>query len=405
MTELSEPRDEVDLGWGWRDTSVKASGAVSLWHPRVSSAFTTGLTPSCLGTANSSSVNPILCYFWPTLTDGPNCLGQQLLPQQPPQQALPQEQHPKNHRYSPGCQRPGEESVSSLPLCDLASAASQNMMWLWSCSTTLGIFSLSRTKDQVAQAWECTSGQRALQAAGSSHPGPLQKGCGWGKGPILAWSLTSLLPQGLFRIFSSRTKCQQPGTQLMFSLTSLPCLQRAAASQGSLALRHFALQSSQRPTEQRGYSSSSAPVLAFLQSWEAAPGVPSAGPARNTGVLAPNLGQSSQEAQPAPEIHQMHHVCHPQLPNSTKSSDFPSKSPVLLQNRGIGQGTSYSLLCSVTQTWEHKPSWHHRDVLAGSHIGLFHIPKGASTSGNHTHWFFRSVTEMDHEQLRTFPSW
>lgn len=112
-------------------------------------------------------------------------------------------------------------------------------------------FSLSGINARVTQAWGCKPGQRALQAAGSSHPGPLQKVCGWGKGPILAWSLTSLLLQGLFRIFSSRTKCQQPGTQLMFSLTSLPCLQCAAASQGWLPLRHFALQSSQRGTQHK----------------------------------------------------------------------------------------------------------------------------------------------------------
>lgn len=108
-------------------------------------------------------------------------------------------------------------------------------------------FPLSGINARVTQAWGCTPGQ----VAGSSHPGHLQNVRGWGKGPILAWSLTSLLPQGLFRIFSSRTKCQQPGSQLMFSLTSLPCLQRAAASQGSLPLRHFALQSSQRGTQHK----------------------------------------------------------------------------------------------------------------------------------------------------------
>lgn len=85
------------------------------------------------------------------------------------------------------------------------------------------------------------------------------------------------------------------------------------------------------------------------------------------------------------EFHQMHHICHLQLPNSMKSSDLPSKSPFLLQNRGTGQGTSYSLhlLCSIIQTWEHKPSWHHRDLLVGLHIRLSHIPKEASTSGDH----------------------
>lgn len=62
-----------------------------LFDTRISHAFTTGLTPSCLGRANSSSVNPILYYFWPALTDGPKCLGQQHLPQQLLQQVLPQE--------------------------------------------------------------------------------------------------------------------------------------------------------------------------------------------------------------------------------------------------------------------------------------------------------------------------
>lgn len=49
--------------------------------------------------------------------------------------------HPEKCRHSPGCQHPGEGLVSSLPPWDIASAASQNMMWLWSCSTTLGNFS------------------------------------------------------------------------------------------------------------------------------------------------------------------------------------------------------------------------------------------------------------------------
>lgn len=86
----------------------------------------------------------------------------------------------------------------------------------------------------------------------------------------------------------------------MFSLTSLLCLQRAAASQGSPALRHFAWQSSQAATELRGYGMPLALARAPLQSQEAAPGVPCAGPAVNAGGLAPSMGQSSQEAQPAP---------------------------------------------------------------------------------------------------------
>lgn len=46
---------------GWMDTSLKAPHTVSLPpHHRVSHASITGLTISCLGTANSSSLNPIL---------------------------------------------------------------------------------------------------------------------------------------------------------------------------------------------------------------------------------------------------------------------------------------------------------------------------------------------------------
>lgn len=61
VTEISEPKDEVDLGneCGWRDTSLKAPHAVSLLHDGVSHTSTTGLAPSCPGTANSSSLNPI----------------------------------------------------------------------------------------------------------------------------------------------------------------------------------------------------------------------------------------------------------------------------------------------------------------------------------------------------------
>lgn len=110
-------------------------------------------------------------------------------------------------------------------------------------------------------------GQRALEAAGSSHTGPLQKGCGWGRDPILAQSFTSLLPQGLVRIFSSRTRCRKPGTELMFSLTSLSCLQLAAASQGSLALRNFALQIYQRTTELLLSTSAGSPAKLRGSSW------------------------------------------------------------------------------------------------------------------------------------------
>lgn len=86
----------------------------------------------------------------------------------------------------------------------------------------------------------------------------------------------------------------------MFSLTLLLCLQHAAALQGSPALRLFAQQSSQAATELRGYGMPLALVLAPLQSREAAPKVPCAGLAANARGLAPGLGQSSQEAQPAP---------------------------------------------------------------------------------------------------------
>lgn len=152
---------------------------------------------------------------------------------------------------------------------------------------------LSGINTQVTQAWGCALGQQASPVAGCMCQGCLQKGCGWGKGPIWhAQSRASLPPQGLFRIFSC--------AQLMFSLTLLLCLQRAAALQGSPALRHFAQQSSQAVTELRGYGMPLALALAPLQSREAAPKVPCAGLAANARGLAPGRGQSSQEAQPTP---------------------------------------------------------------------------------------------------------
>lgn len=174
--------------------------------------------------------------------------------------------------------------------------------------------------------------------------------------------------------------------ELMFSLTSLWCLQRAAASQGSLPLRHFAPQSSQRATEQQGYSSSSAPVLLPCKAERQLLGSQVLVQPGTLGYWHPRWGKAVKRLSQHHGLNQMHHVCHPQLPNSMKSSDVPSKSPFLMQNTGVGQGTSYLFhpLCSVTQTWEHKPSWHHRHLFVGSHTGLFHIPKGASTSGDHT---------------------
>lgn len=85
----------------------------------------------------------------------------------------------------------------------------------------------------------------------------------------------------------------------MFSLTSLPCLQHAAALQGSLGLRYFALRSLQTATELQGYGMPLALALAPLQGQEAALRVPCAGLDANAGGLSPGMGQSSQEAQPA----------------------------------------------------------------------------------------------------------
>lgn len=137
--------------------------------------------------------------------------------------------------------------------------------------------------------------------------------------------------------------------ELMFSLISLWCLQRAAASQGSLPLRHFARQSSQTATEQRGYSSSSALVLLPCKAERQLLGSQVLVQPGTLGYWHPRLDKAVKRLSQHHELHQMHQVCHPQLPNFMKSSNLPSKSTFLLQTQVLAkEQVIHSIPCALS---------------------------------------------------------